>query len=160
MAISFGAIVESAVSLLLVVTIAYCILLNSRLKRLHADRGAMAEMIAELVDTTNRANVTVGGLKQMVDEANLALGARLEEAERFGIELANHVSAGQEVLERITRITTQASGRKAAPVEELAPVAAPVILPPVTEPMLAPVQNGLEAAIAQLLERRRLRDAA
>src|SRR6185312_9386714 len=95
---SFGMLVESSVAVLLAVTIGYCVVLNGRLKRLHADRDALGRMVADLVRATDLANTAVKELKATADEADLALKVRLEEAERFGIELANHVTAGQQVL--------------------------------------------------------------
>ena len=104
----FGIFVEGSVSILLMVTIGYCVVLNSRLGRLHADRDALGQMVTDLVQATDLANAAVKELQTTAVEADLALGARLEEAEHFGIELANHVSAGQQVMERIARITAVA----------------------------------------------------
>ena len=59
----FGMLVEGAVSLLLAVTIAYCVVLNERLKRLHADRDALKVMVSDLIQATDLANAAVGELK-------------------------------------------------------------------------------------------------
>jgi hypothetical protein len=142
---SFGILVESSVSVLLAVTIGYCVVLNSRLQRLHADRDELRKMVTDLVDATNLANTAVKELKNTATEADLALNARLEEAERFGVELANHVSAGQEVMERIARITAVAQLARA----------------PEVEPAI--VQQGptkLQSALAQLAARERIRSDA
>ncbi len=101
-----GMFVEIAVAVLLALTIGYCVILNERLKRLHADRSELRQMVADLVQATNLANTAIKELKSTAAEADLVLTARLEEAERFGVELANHISAGQAVMERIARITT------------------------------------------------------
>lgn len=101
-----GIFVESAVAILLALTIAYCVVLNGRLKRLHADRDALRQMVNDLVTATNLANQAIKELKAGALEADLALKARLEEAERFGIELANHVIAGTTLIERITKIAS------------------------------------------------------
>lgn len=103
-----GMFIESAVAVLLALTIGYCMVLNNRLKRLHADKDMMRQMVADLVGATNLANQAIKELKQTAVEADLSLNARLEEAERFGIELANHVSAGTGLMERIARITSAA----------------------------------------------------
>lgn len=114
-----GFFVETAVSILLALTIGYCIVLNERLKRLHADRDVLRQMVADLVGATNLANQAIKELKSTAMEADLALNARLEEAERFGIELANHVSAGTVLMERIAKITSVARHSQAIePVEE------------------------------------------
>lgn len=142
----FGIYVESSVSVLLAVTICYCVVLNARLKRLHADRDTMRKMINDLMTATELANGAVHELKSTALEADLALNARLEEAERFGIELANHVSAGQEVMQRIARITAVAQ----QPRVEKEPV----------EPVVLPGPTKLQSALAQLAARDKLRSDA
>ena len=114
-----GIFVEGAVAVLLATTVVYCILLNQRLKRLHADRDALRQMVADLVGATNLANQAIKELKATAVEADLTLSARLEEAERFGVELANHVNAGTVLMERIAKITSVARHSQAMePVEE------------------------------------------
>ncbi|KFC69143.1 hypothetical protein FF80_01411 [Devosia sp. LC5] len=113
-----GIFVEGAVAVLLALTIGYCMVLNQRLKRLHADKDVMRQMVADLVGATNLANQAIKELKQTAVEADLALNSRLEEAERFGIELANHVSSGTAVMERIAKITSVARQSQAAEPEE------------------------------------------
>lgn len=114
-----GVFVESAVSILLLLTIGYCIVLNERLKRLHADRDVLRQMVSDLVGATNLANQAIKELKATAMEADLALNSRLEEAERFGIELANHVSAGTVLMDRIAKITSVARhSQTIEPIEE------------------------------------------
>ena len=99
-----GMIVEGLVSVLLLLTIGYSILLNERLKKLHADKDALKAIIADLIVATDTANKAIGELRQTADEAETNLSGRLAEAERFAVELANHVTAGQSVMDRIARI--------------------------------------------------------
>ena len=127
-----GLFVEGAVAILLALTIGYCVLLNQRLKRLHQDKDAMAKMVADLVSATNLANQAIKELKGTAVEADLTLSARMEEAERFGIELANHVTAGTVLMEP----------RHSQAIE---PVEAP---------------NKVQTALQQLSERVRSRGAA
>ncbi len=135
-----GFVVESLVAILLATTIGYSIVLNRRLKRLHADRGELRQMVADLVAATNLANAAIRQLKTTAQEAESGLEAKLTEAERFGVELANHVSAGQQVMDRIARITTAARPSAADRVEE---------------------PNRVQAALQQLSTRPRIRgDAA
>jgi hypothetical protein len=140
----FGFFVETAVSVLLAVTIGYCVVLNGRLKRLHADRDELRQMVSDLIRATDLANGAVKELKSTAVEADLALSARLEEAERFGIELANHVSAGQQVMTRIAQITAVAQAARAPAVE----------LPLVQGP------TKLQTALQQLSSIERLRSDA
>lgn len=103
-----GMIVETLVAILLATTIGYCVILNQRLKRLHSDRDQLRKMVSDLVAATNLANAAIKELRSTAQEAELVLDARLGEAERFGIELASHVSAGQQIMEKIARITSAA----------------------------------------------------
>ena len=135
-----GLFVEGAVAILLALTIGYCVLLNQRLKRLHQDKDAMAKMVADLVSATNLANQAIKELKSTAVEADLTLSARMEEAERFGVELANHVTAGTVLMERIAKITSVARHSQAI------------------EPVEAP--NKVQTALQQLSERVRSRGAA
>jgi DNA repair ATPase RecN len=137
-----GFFVESAVAVLLMLTIGYCVVLNSRLKRLHADRSVLQQMVADLVGATNLANQAIKELKTTAMDADLALTARLEEAERFGIELANHVSAGSMLMERIAKITSIARSH-------------PVAVEPVVEET-----NKVQSALQQLNARARARENA
>jgi hypothetical protein len=138
----FGVIVEAAVAILLAMTIGYCVILNARLKRLHADKDVLRQMVADLVGATNLANQAIKELKQTAVEADLALSTRLEEAERFGIELANHVNAGTVLMDRIVKITTAARQSQV--------VAEPVVETP----------NKVQSALEQLSSRVRTRGAA
>src|SRR5690606_32422620 len=61
------------------------------------------------------ANAAIKELKSTALEADTKLNSRLEEAERFGLELANHVSAGTALVDRIAKIT--AAARMAQPME-------------------------------------------
>ncbi len=105
---SFGLAIEIIVAILLALTIGYCYILNKRLKGLHADKETMRDMIADLIEATNLANSAIGQLKTVAGEADVILNSRLEEAEKFGLELANHVVAGQTVVEKISQITSAA----------------------------------------------------
>ena len=142
--LSLGLVVEGAVAVLLALTIGYCVVLNSRLKRLHSDRDMLRQMVADLVGATNLANQAIKELKQTAVEADLALNARLEEAERFGIELANHVNAGTVLMDRIVKITSAARQSQ-------------VIEPAETA---APTTNKVQSALEQLSARVRTRGAA
>ncbi|WP_196257655.1 DUF6468 domain-containing protein [Pelagibacterium limicola] len=110
--LSLGLIIEGTVAVLLATTIGYCILLNRRIASLQADRLALQQMTADLVQATTMANAAIRGLKETAVEADETLNQRLNEAERFAIELANHVNAGQAVMDRITRITQAARSQQ------------------------------------------------
>ena len=136
-----GMIVEGSVAVLLMVTIGYCVVLNGRLKRLHADRDTLRQMVTDLVQATDLANSAVKELKNTAVEADLVLNARLQEAELFGIQLANHVAAGQSLMERIGKMMAVAQTRApGGPADE---------------------RNKVQSALQQLASRPRMRgDAA
>jgi hypothetical protein len=145
-----GLYVETAVAILLALTIGYCFVLNGRLKRLHQDKDVLRQMVADLVGATNLANQAIRELKQTAVEADVTLNTRLEEAERFGIELANHVSAGTALMERIAMITSAAARRSQPMAEEVVEIA----------PAPAPTANKVQFALEQLSARVRNRGAA
>lgn len=139
----FGVVVETLVAILLATTIGYCIILNQRLKRLHADRDQLRKMVTDLVSATTLANAAIQELKATAQDAETVLEMRLGAAEKFGIELANHVNAGQQILDKISRITTAARNGV-----------------PLTEDRM-PEPSRLQSALAQLAQRQRIRgDAA
>mgnify|MGYP000557152396 CR=1 FL=1 len=136
-----GVIVETLVAILLATTIGYCVVLNQRLKRLHSDRDMLRKMLGDLVQATALANTAVQELKTAAFEADTALSGRLEEAERFGVELANHVSAGQQLMDKIAKITSLA--RNSQPLDDK-----------LAEP------NKVQSALQQLSMRPRIRGNA
>lgn len=139
--LTLGIIVEASVAILLATTIGYCTILNHRLKRLHADRDTLRKMVADLVQATTLANAAVQELKTAAVEADTVLNGRLEEAERFGVELANHVTAGQHLIDKIVRITSLAQANT-----------------PMDDRLVAP--NKMQSALQQLATRPRIRGNA
>lgn len=103
-----GLIVETSVAVLLAVTIGYCVILNSRLKRLHADRESMGKMVADLVQATALANAAVMELKTAALDADTRLTGRIGEAEELRRSLNESVSSGSQLVEKIARITAAA----------------------------------------------------
>jgi hypothetical protein len=136
-----GIVVETLVAVLLATTIGYCVILNQRLKRLHADRGELRQMVADLVQATGLANTAIQELKATAQDAEAVLSNRLNEAERFGVELASHVNAGQQLIDRLARITSVARGQPA-------------------DDRIEPEPNKVQSALQQLSMRPRIRGNA
>lgn len=136
-----GIVVETLVAILLATTIGYCVILNQRLKRLHADRGELRQMVTDLVQATGLANTAIQELKATALEAETVLTNRLSEAERFGVELASHVNAGQQLIDRLARITNVARGQPA-------------------DDKLEPEPSRVHSALQQLAMRPRIRGNA
>jgi hypothetical protein len=116
-----GTLIDGVVAILLVVTIAYCIVLNRRLKLLRADEQSLRATISELVTATEIAERAIGGLKLTVHECDMGLGERLRKAERVGIEIDRAIVGGKDLVSRLSQIVN--AGRRAD--EPVEPPAAP-----------------------------------
>lgn len=110
-------------AVLLLLTIGYCMLLNSRLKRLKADEHSLKATIAELITATEIAERAIGGLKHTVREVNENLGNQLTAATQMSQQLKKQVAEGDNVFRRLSKIAIAAR-----PTSEAEP-AAPKISP-------------------------------
>jgi hypothetical protein len=145
---SLGLIVEGAVALLLAVTIGYCMILDRRLKRLHADRDTMQKMVTDLVQATALANAAVNELKTAALESDARLSERITEATALNTRLAGDVATGMQLIEKIARITAAA---KSQPLPEVAVEASE---PPRHAPaQQVEAQGKLASALQQLAMR-------
>jgi hypothetical protein len=108
MTYGFGFVIESLVAVLLMITIAYCVILNSRLMRLKADEQALKATIAELITATEIAERAVAGLKTTAHECDHTLGERLRTAERYCTNLDRQIKSGDLLLKRLSRIVAAA----------------------------------------------------
>jgi chromosome segregation ATPase len=103
-----GVAIESLVAILLVLTIAYCMLLNRRLKRLKADEHSLKATIAELITATEIAERAIGGLKHAVRDVNENLGSQLTAATEMSGQLKKQLAEGDNVVRRLSRIVNAA----------------------------------------------------
>jgi hypothetical protein len=103
-----GMAIESLVALLLVWTIAYCRILNKRLKILKADEQSLKATISELITATEIAERAIGGLKITVRECDENLGAQLSEASDLSGSLGKQIAVGSEILKRLCDIAVAA----------------------------------------------------
>jgi chromosome segregation ATPase len=115
---SLGVAIESLVAILLMLTIGYCMLLNTRLKRLKADEHSLKATIAELITATEIAERAIGGLKHTVRDVNEHLGNQLSSASQMSQQLKNQLAEGDNVIRRLSKIAVAA--RPAAPASETA----------------------------------------
>jgi hypothetical protein len=125
---SLGVAIESLVAILLMLTIGYCMLLNTRLKRLKADEHSLKATIAELITATEIAERAIGGLKHAVRDVNENLGNQLTAANEMSAQLKNQLSACDGVVRRLSKIAVAARPAEAetapAPVSNAKAVAA------------------------------------
>jgi uncharacterized protein DUF6468 len=105
---SLGLIIETLVAVLLVLTIGYCMVLNSRLKRLKADEHSLKAVIAELITATDIAERAIGGLKFAVRDVNENLGTQLSAATQMSEQLRKQLAEGDSVVRRLSKIVQAA----------------------------------------------------
>ena len=119
---SLGIVIESLVAVLLMLTIAYCMVLNSRLKRLTADEHSLKATIAELITATEIAERAIGGLKHTVRDVNENLGDQLTAAAHLSQQLKKQLAEGDNIVRRLSRIAIAARpGGEPEPESEPAP---------------------------------------
>lgn len=160
-----GLTIEATVAVLLVITIGYCYVLDRRLKRFRADEILLKGTIGELITATEIAERAIAGLKLTVRDCDQNLGERLRAAERFSVDIAQQIAAGDAVLKRVSQIA--AAGRQAGTAAPAPPVAEGISQPsaPPHAPSAAlpaspsPAQSPLAtlAAAQALVERARSR---
>jgi hypothetical protein len=100
----YGFLVETMVSILLLLTILYCVRLNKQLRLLKSDEQSLRATISELVTATEIADRAIAGLKSTMHEGGHALTERLDRGELLTAELDVHINAGNELLARLVRI--------------------------------------------------------
>src|SRR3981081_1808341 len=105
---SFGVAIESLVAILLLLTIGYCMLLNSRLKRLKADEHSLKATIGELITATEIAERAIGGLQPTVRAVNENLGNQLTSAAQMSLQLKKQLAEGDNIIRRLSRIAIAA----------------------------------------------------
>jgi chromosome segregation ATPase len=121
---TLGIAIESLVSVLLILTIGYCMLLNTRLKRLKADESSLKATIAELITATEIAERAIGGLKVTVRDVNEHLGNQLATAGQISQQLKKQLAEGDNVVRRLARIASAARPSSDAPAAPAAPTSA------------------------------------
>src|SRR5262249_47959521 len=71
--------------------------------------------ISELITATEIAERAITGLKVTVRECDQNLGERLRTAERFSAEMERQLTAGDQVLDRLTKIVIATRPQPPAP---------------------------------------------
>jgi chromosome segregation ATPase len=103
-----GITIEGLVAILLLLTIGYCMLLNSRLKRLKADEHSLKATIGELITATEIAERAIGGLKHTVRDVNENLGNQLTSAAQMSQQLKRQLAESEHVFRRLSKIAIAA----------------------------------------------------
>jgi hypothetical protein len=109
---SFGIVIESLVAVLLLLTIGYCMLLNTRLKRLKADAHSLKATIGELITATEIAERAIGGLKHTVRDVE-HLGSQITAA--ADVAALKKLAEGDGLIRRLKIAPRPPSRPQAAP---------------------------------------------
>jgi len=133
----YGYLVESMVSVLLLLTILYCVRLNRQIRLLKADEQSLRATISELITATEIAERAIGGLKSTMREGEQTLSERLQRVESLSADLERQIDAGEDLLSKLSRIV--GAGRAA------------------DEPAPAPDARSLAVAAQAFAERARAR---
>lgn len=104
MSTHYGFLIESMVSILLLLTILYCVRLNKQLRLLKADEQSLRATISELVTATEIAERAIAGLKATMRDGEQVLSARLDRSGQLSADIDHQIKAGEELLARLTRI--------------------------------------------------------
>jgi hypothetical protein len=134
----YGFLVESLVSILLLLTILYCVRLNKQIRLLKADEQTLRATISELITATEIAERAIAGLKATMREGEQSLGTRLQRAESVTADIDRQLAAGEELLARLTRIANAAR-------------------PPAAEQPVVPDAKAVAAAAQAFADRARAR---
>jgi hypothetical protein len=122
--VSYGYLIESMVSILLLLTILYCVRLSNQLRLLKADEQSLRATIGELITATEIAERAIGGLKATMREGEATLNERLQRSETVTAEFDRQLKAGGELLGKLIRITGVGKEAETAPVPDAQSVAA------------------------------------
>jgi hypothetical protein len=120
----YGFMIESMVSILLLLTILYCVRLNKQLRLLKADENSLRATISELITAADIAERAIAGLKSTMHEAEQSLGNRLQSAELMSGNIERQLAAGEDLVSRLMRITGAALPEPKAKVPDAKAVAA------------------------------------
>jgi len=101
----FGFMIESMVATLLLLTILYVVKLSRQLRVLKADEQSLRATISELVTATEIAERAIATLKATMHEGETKLTVQLNDADKLAQDLAQQISAGDEIVNKLARIT-------------------------------------------------------
>ena len=106
---NFAFLLDIVIAILLVTTIAWCVVLNRRLGGLRKNQSELATLIAELNLATSRAENGISVLKTNAEEAGATLRSSIDQAERLNDDLAYLSERGSRLVERLDAPTKQKS---------------------------------------------------
>ncbi|MBX3505880.1 MAG: hypothetical protein KF895_10415 [Parvibaculum sp.] len=120
----FSTVLEIVVCLFLAATIAYCAILDRKLRAMRAGQDGMRELVAELNAATQRAVGAIDGLKRASEESGEELAERIRRARGLADELSLMLESGNSIADRLGRADRPVSA-SSAPARQAARPASP-----------------------------------
>lgn len=108
---NLSVIIELIVSLLLVVTISYCFIVNRKLSALRADQSGLARVIAELNRSTERAERAIGDMRRTAQAVDGEMAGQLGAAQMARDELLRAIERSKDIClaaEKLTEVDLEA----------------------------------------------------
>lgn len=106
-----GIVIELIVSLLLVVTISYCFIVNRKLTALRADQSGLRLVIGELNRSTERAELAIQQMRQTAQQVDTEMAGHLETAHSAREDLImtlERTREAQALVEKLTDVDLKA----------------------------------------------------
>ena len=101
----FSFVTEIALTVLLMATLIYCVLLERKLSSLRKNQDGLKQTIGKLNDSIVSASVAMRTLKSIAANAGETLDERIGQARALADELSLLTTSGERIAERIDRGT-------------------------------------------------------
>ncbi|OAN46232.1 DUF6468 domain-containing protein [Magnetospirillum moscoviense] len=135
-------VLDLLVSVLLIATIGYAVMLNQRLTQLRKNRDDMAKIIVSFNEATVRAESSIPKLKKAAEDSGAALQERVEKAQSLRDDLAFMIERADTMANRLENaVKTARTDVRPQVTAQVRPGGG--MAPP---PMAAPAPQGARAA--------------
>ncbi len=108
-----GVMVELLVAMLLVVTIAYCVLVNRKLVQLRSDQSEIKIFVRELLSATILAEQAIAGLRLGAQNADRSLAEQIERVRDLDEHLRTNIEKGEALVLKLSAVTRGQPARQA-----------------------------------------------
>jgi peptidoglycan hydrolase CwlO-like protein len=115
MTMSLPLAADGIVSVFLLITICYAMILNRKLSALRADKGALKALVGQLAEASASAEAGVAGLRAAAHDIGRALEKKLQDAERPRAAPAPALKAPRSEPAAAAKFVEQMAARLAPP---------------------------------------------
>ena len=141
-------VLDIVVSLLLIATIGYAVMLNSRLSSLRKNRDDLAKTLVNFNEATVRAESSIPKLRKAAEESGQILQERVEKAQSLRDDLAFMIERADTMANRLENAVRSARADGGRVTASAAPAAPAAPLPRATGGSRAAQQAAVAAAAA------------